>query len=127
MTLLVDTDVLIWHLRDHAQATHRLDGLSRLTISAVTEMEILQGLRNRHEWQALRRMFERRSAQVMPLSADISAVALELMNSLTLSHGLQMADALIAATARVHGLAVLTGNVRHFSPVPLLAIEPFAI
>ena len=35
MTMLVDTDVLIWHLRGYAQATLRLDQLDALTISAV--------------------------------------------------------------------------------------------
>lgn len=47
------------------------------------------------------------------------------MESLTLSHGLQMADALIAATALEHGLPVLTGNVKHFRAVDALKIEAF--
>ncbi|WP_457337717.1 PIN domain-containing protein [Rhizobacter sp. P5_C2] len=49
------------------------------------------------------------------------------MESLTLSHGLQMGDALIAATALEHGQPVLTGNVKHFAAVPHLLIEGFAI
>ena len=34
--MLVDTDVLIWHLRGLAQATLRLDAIPKLTISAIT-------------------------------------------------------------------------------------------
>ncbi len=34
--VLVDTDVLIWHLRGYAQATRRLDQLGSLTLSAVS-------------------------------------------------------------------------------------------
>jgi predicted nucleic acid-binding protein len=47
------------------------------------------------------------------------------MESLTLSHGLQMGDALIAATAIEHQLPVLTANVKHFGAVSGLAIEAF--
>ena len=32
--MLVDADVLIWHLRGNAQATRRLDELGALTLSA---------------------------------------------------------------------------------------------
>ncbi|SHN31767.1 type II toxin-antitoxin system VapC family toxin [Rhizobacter sp. OV335] len=49
------------------------------------------------------------------------------MESLTLSHGLQMGDALIAATALEHGQPVLAGNVKHFAAAPHLLIEGFAI
>ena len=38
------------------------------------------------------------------------------MESLALSHGLQMGDALIAATALEHGLPVLTANVNTSHP-----------
>jgi predicted nucleic acid-binding protein len=48
------------------------------------------------------------------------------MESLTLSHGLQMGDALIAATALEHGLPVLTANVKHFGAVAGLTVEAFA-
>ncbi len=41
--MLVDTDVLIWHLRGYPQATQKLDSFSTLTISAVTYMELQQG------------------------------------------------------------------------------------
>ena len=47
--MLVDTDVLIWHLRGYAQATRRLDQLGSLTLSAVSYLEVLQGMRNKAE------------------------------------------------------------------------------
>jgi hypothetical protein len=44
---------------------------------------------------------------------------------LALSHGLQVGDALIAATALEHQLSVLTGNVKHFSAVDGLQFDAF--
>ena len=40
--MLVDTDVLIWHLHGYPQATRRLDELGALTLSAVSYFEVLQ-------------------------------------------------------------------------------------
>lgn len=37
----------------------------------------------------------------------------------------QLADVLIAATARVRGLIVLTRNLRHFEPLDVPALDPF--
>lgn len=123
--MLVDTDVLIWHLRGYAQATRRLDQLGALTLSAVSYLEVLQGIRNKSELVAVKNMLVRRSAKLLPLSESVTERAIAMMELLTLSHGLQMGDALIAATALDHGLPILTANVRHFSVVEGLEIEPF--
>lgn len=123
--MLVDTDVLIWHLRGYPQATRRLDQLNPLTVSAVTWLEVLQGLRNRAELAAVKKMLELRKAAVLPITPAITHRAITLMESLTLSHGLQMGDALIAATALEHQLPVLTGNTKHFEPVEGLSVETF--
>lgn len=47
--MLVDTDVLIWHLRCYPNATRRLDELGALTLSAISYLEVLQGMRNKAE------------------------------------------------------------------------------
>ena len=86
--------MLIWHLRGYAQATRRLDQLERLTLSAVSYLEVLQGMRSKAELAAMSKMLERRSATVLPLTEAITHRAIALMEALTLSHGLQMGDAL---------------------------------
>lgn len=123
--MLVDTDVLIWHLRGYPAATQRLDQLQPLTLSAVTYLELLQGMRNKEEMAALQKSLVKRQAQQLPLTPAITARAATLMEAFTLSHGMQMGDALIAATALEHQLTVLTGNVKHFQAVESLRIEQF--
>lgn len=125
--MLVDTDVLIWHLRGYPQATRRLDQLPALTLSAVSYLEVLQGMRNKAEFQAVQKMLQRRQAVTLPVTETITQRAIELMEAMTLSHGLQMGDALIAATAIAHDLPLLTGNVRHFAAIPSLLIEGFGV
>jgi predicted nucleic acid-binding protein len=125
--MLVDTDVLIWHLRGYPQATRRLDALPQLELSAASYFEVLQGMLNKAELLAVQKMLSKRQANILPITAAITQQAIALMEELTLSHGLQMGDALIASTALVHALPLLTGNVKHFSPIPGLRIEPFLI
>ncbi len=124
--MLVDTDVLIWHLRGYPQATRRLDQLPELILSAVSYMEVLQGIRNKTEAAALKKMLAIRRSKILALSETITHRAIALMETITLSHGLQMGDALIAATALHHQLPILTGNVKHFAVIDGLAIEAFS-
>ena len=51
--MLVNTDVLIWHLRGYPPAARRLGSLAALQLSAVSYMELLQGMRNKEELAAL--------------------------------------------------------------------------
>jgi len=50
---------------------------------------------------------------------------MRLTDEYALSDGLQLADALIAATALEHGFTLLTGNSRHFSSIEALTLERF--
>lgn len=66
--MLVDTDVLIWHLRGLPKATQRLDKLSKLTISAITYLELLQGMRNKAEMSAVQKSLDLRHAERLPVT-----------------------------------------------------------
>ncbi len=125
--MLVDTDVLIWHLRGLPKATQRIDKLASLTISAITYLELLQGMRNQAEMIAVQKSLERRHTERLPITPAITERAIELMQRLVLSHGLQLGDALIAATALQHKLALLTANTKHFAPIDGLNVETFVV
>jgi predicted nucleic acid-binding protein len=55
----------------------------------------------------------------------MSHLAASLMEAHALRSGLQVADALIAATARETGETLATGNVRHFRPIAGLRLKTF--
>jgi predicted nucleic acid-binding protein len=71
MPVLVDTDVLIWHLRGYPQATRRLDQLSAFTLSVMSYLELIQGMLNKAELLAVQKMLELRKANVLPLTPAI--------------------------------------------------------
>jgi predicted nucleic acid-binding protein len=59
---LVDTDVLIWYLRGNQNAYDLIHSIGEFTISAVTYMELVQGMRNKEELRNLKKAFKRYEA-----------------------------------------------------------------
>ena len=125
--MLIDSDVLIWHLRGNAHAAQALEALPTWSISAVTYMELAQGCRSKAELRAIQKAFRASPSDVLPLTEIISNRACELIDEHALGHGLQMADSLIAATALTHGLPLLTGNAKHFKAIAGLDVRAFKV
>jgi predicted nucleic acid-binding protein len=113
--ILSDTDILIDLARGDANATAQLQTLrqtSQIAISSVTEMELIVGCRNKNELQELGELLN--LFQIVKLSSQISDQAAFLLRTYRLSHGLLLADALIAATALAHNIAFITRNQRDY-------------
>lgn len=112
---LVDSDVLIAHLRGIEEARTWLREAWRagpVAVSAVSITEITGGMRSserREVWQLLG------SFRVEPVTAHTAGRAGEFMRTYRRSHnGIGIADYLIAGTADLRGLQLATLNVRHF-------------
>lgn len=123
--LIFDTDVLIWFLRGNDKAARAIEADSERAISIISLMELDQGARSKREISFLRAFFPKNSFRIEPITETISHLAATLMEEYSIRHGLQVADALIAATARATVSTLLTGNVRHFRPIPSLELRQF--
>ena len=115
--MLIDTDVLIWYLRGNPKAKTALSQQPLWDISSISYMELIQGMRGKSELRVLKAHLSRFSCRVHHLTDGISNRAIFLMEQLFLNHSLQLADALIAATAIESGLGLLSGNVKHYRPI----------
>jgi len=111
--VVIDTSVLIDHLRARPQASEYIAGLDEPPIcSEVTRIEIIQGLRSaeRHAAEALFALIE-----WVPVSEQIARRAGALGRRWRASHpGIGVADLAVAATAEQLGAPLATCNVRHF-------------
>ena len=123
--MLIDSDVLVWLTRGHPGAAARLVREPVWHISAVTYIELAQGCRNQAELERLKQGLSARDTQIMPVNEAISERAMRLIDLHALGDGLQLGDALIAATALEHGLPLLTANIKHFKSIDGLRIERF--
>lgn len=126
---LLDSDIVSYLMRGHPQATARANAYraehETFTISAITRYEVLKGLRARGASTKLD-FFEQfcQSNNVLPLTEDIIVRATDIYADLYRRGTLiSDPDILIAATALVHGLVVITNNTRHFNRITGLQID----
>lgn len=127
--VLLDTDTLSAVMRKHpaatAQAQAYLVVFRDFTLSIMTRYEILRGLRAKGATVQLA-AFERFCAanQVLPITDEIIVRASEIYADLYRQGSLiSDADILIAASALVYDLALVTNNEGHFKRIAALRVE----
>ncbi|HJV33654.1 type II toxin-antitoxin system VapC family toxin [Geomonas sp.] len=124
--LLVDSDVLIWYMRGNERAYDFIEGLAGFSISVITYMELVQGMRNKRELYKLRQSLHRWNARIVYLTEEISAKAMFFVEQRYLSHSVEIADALIGASAVACGFPLLTGNDKHYKAMSGVEIKKFS-
>ncbi len=123
-THLIDTDTLSEVIKDRdlrvrQAARQYLETHGSFTFSIITRYEVLRGLKAKGATRQVA-AFEHwcQTSIVLPLSDDVVVRAADLYADLYRSGQLiSDADILIAATALVHGLILITGNVAHFQHI----------
>jgi hypothetical protein len=123
--MIVDTDVLIWYLKGNENAFEIIEDLNNFSISVVTYMELVQGMRNKKELNSLQQALKIWNTQIIYISEDISAKAMFFVEQHFLSHSMQLADALIGSTAINCGEPILTANDKHYKVLKNLQIKKF--
>lgn len=123
--MLIDTNVLIWLTKDNANAKKLLLNSDKKYISAVTYMEMLQGMNNKLEMQAFLKHFEQYNYEILPINEKISNEACRLVETYALSHTMELPDALIASTAIFYHQSLVTANVKDFQYIPNLDLQKF--
>jgi predicted nucleic acid-binding protein len=124
---LIDTDILIDASRGIAQAGEFLDEVashSSITISIISAMELLIGCRNTKQLLDVKQTLD--LFTILPTTESISLNARALIETYTLSHGLLIPDALLAATALENNFALYTRNIRHYKMIlNLQIVQPY--
>ena len=108
---MIDTDILIDVGRGVQEAVDLLRKTQlhdALAISVVTQLELMIGCRNKSELSKLDKFIKQ--FQIIKLNEAISEKAVELLRLYRLSHGLLIADSLVAATALTFGLPFVSKN-----------------
>ncbi len=123
--LLIDTDVLIWYLRGNEKAKQLLEKQDSFFISVVTYMELVQGMRNKKELTLLRGALRNWNARILFINEEISTKAMFYVEQHYLSHSLELADALIVATAVINGFELCTANQKHYQIIKELDTQIF--
>ena len=123
MRAYVDSDVLIWHLRGERKAAEMLRRLS-----AEAGVELWTGALQRAEVVFFMRPEEESPTHSFLSRFKTEAVTREVVDQAGLlyrrwhpSHGIDVNDAILAATAAATGGRIYTQNVKHY-PMPDIAV-----
>ena len=121
---LLDTNILIQCFRKTTgflELLASLAGDDMLYISAITRLEVVRGMQDREREETYNLL---NSFETLEISADVADKAGELIRTWR-KQGmvLEDMDALIAATASQHGLALVTSNARHFPMSDLVVFQ----
>lgn len=120
---IVDTDILIDTGRGVGEAIAKLQEIelmSSLAASVITQMELFVGCRNASELLKVEKFLNK--FQLLKITEQVSDTAVDLLRQYRLSHGLLIADALIAATATVYDLPFISKNQRDYRFIPGLKL-----
>jgi predicted nucleic acid-binding protein len=113
--VIIDTDILIDVGRGDNTAISCLEGIDKsfhMAVSTVTQMELIVGCRDKSELRNLNYFLQR--FRIIRIDELISEKAVKLLTTWRLSHGLLIADAIIAATAIITDVQFITKNQKDF-------------
>lgn len=114
--ILLDTDVLIWMLRDNEAVQERfkqivIDTDGAVFITPVQLAEVYAGMRSK---ERLRTEHFMNTLTVLPIDREAGKHAGEFMFTYAKSHNLTLADAMMAAIAQISACKLWTLNRKHY-------------
>ncbi len=119
--ICLDTNVLIEILKNNKET---LAVVSRMTpplfISSISAMELIYGARNKAEVKKLQAFIDK--FEIMPVQKESSTLAFKQIVAYAKSYGLDIPDALIAASCIVNEITLFTYNIKDFHFLPKLKL-----
>lgn len=123
---LIDTDIAIDHFHGHRETleyfTQTLLNGEILAMSVVSLTEILAGMRV-GEQERTEKLFQ--LFTIVDVDEQIARKAGEYLNQFRKSHRMELADALIAATAHVLGAELVTRNIQDYPMQDVHVLVPY--
>jgi len=111
--VLLDTDVLIDYLRGYKKAVTFVNKCSsKIILSSIVVAELYAGVRTDAEQTVLENFIS--LFNVIPVSTDIAQAGGLYKRTYGKSHGVGLADAIIAATSYVENADLKTLNIKHY-------------
>ena len=97
--ILCDSNIIIEILKGNEETIKIIEniGLENIAVSSVTVMELYFGAFNKRELNKIKKHLK--ALDIVHFDNDISELAVSLIESYSKSQGLQVTDAIIAATA----------------------------
>lgn len=118
MKVMCDTNILIHAFNNDEKTIVELEyiGYENIVLSSITVMELYQGMGNKNELQWMKSKIK--YYDIVEFDERVSTMAIALIEKFSLSHGLKIPDAIIAATAVIYEIELHTYNIKDFGFIP---------
>jgi len=111
--ILLDTDVLVDFFRGYSKAVAFVNAnSSRIILSAIVIAELYAGVKGDAEQATIEKFVS--LFRVIPLGVEIAKAGGLYKRDYGKSHGVGLADAILAATAELENAELKTLNIRHY-------------
>ena len=130
---LIDTDTLSYFFRNNPAVVEKLDKYLKeygfINLSVITYYEVLNGLYFKDAKKQMKKFEDFvKLNQVLPLTEEVAKKAAEIYAKLrkkgkTIGHN----DILIASTAMVNNMTLITNNEKHFKNIEDLDIDNWSL
>jgi len=112
-SILLDTDVLVDFFRGHSKAVAFVNAHSdRIILSSIVVAELYAGVKGDTEQAALENFVS--LFRVVPVSVEIAKAGGLFKRDYGKSHGVGLADTILAATAESENAELKTLNTKHY-------------
>lgn len=130
MKYLVDTNVLVRFFRGEEKVIEKLDQVisKGLGVSCISLAELYHGaeksMKTKRGIKDINRLLEAPKVEVIKFADKEAREFGKLMNELEMKgNKLDSMDVLIAATAKIHKLVILTSDKRHFTRLDKFGVK----
>jgi predicted nucleic acid-binding protein len=117
--VFIDTDILIDFSQDQSEAVETISELEnnyQFCVSVIVAMELYAGIRSKKDLAGIDNFLS--DFQISFLTKSISEQAYSWMREFRPSHGVEINDMLIAATAFSTDTAFISKNQKHYRFLP---------
>lgn len=112
-SILLDTDVLVDYFRGHSAAIAFVNArAARIILSSIVVAELYAGVKGDAEQAALKNFVS--LFGVVPVTAEIAKAGGLYKRDHGKSHGVGLADAILAATAEAKNAELKTLDIKHY-------------
>lgn len=123
--MIFDTNIFIYADRGRESAREIILNSTLRSISSVTYMEYVPFCRNKTELEKFENLLTALNFTIYEIDNSISISARKHVKQFALSHRVEMADALIAATAIKYDETICTANIKHFKSINGLNLSQY--
>ena len=126
--VVVDTDILIDFGLDKADAVQTMALLEQkyeMSVSVITAMELYTGCRSKKDLRQVDDLLS--NFEIHYVTKSVSEQAFEWMKKFRSSHGVEINDMLIAATAYTIEATLVSKNQKHYKFLPDLKLLGYPV